>query len=341
MASSGPSQQQCFVGYSHAYNATGAMTQMNGLKGTGTAWNLAFDYPFTNALSDVYSSVTKTVNGGAPVVTESFYDAFGRRRAKRNAIGDGQEFLYDLGHQLLVDSIWKTSASSVTADEYVWLDGRPVLVVRSNLTAKGGHKTDYVDDLDTGAGNCSRPIDDGQVNCGLFHLVSNLQGFVNVAIHDGTGLVASVMLPDADGTVNQPRMMAAGTNGTAWAQRFNVPTTFSKQARFRTSWTGGLPGWGGGVDSFELGGQTVLTGGPTTELGQAWSSWSPTVTGSTDVVWSTTCANGCMSAADLFEWRTWETGAARFQTRLRFPGQYADAETDFYENWNRYYDPPT
>ena len=162
-----------------------------------------------------------------------------------------------------------------------------------------------------------------------------------MAIHDGTGLVASVMLPDADGTVNQPRMMAAGTNGTAWAQRFNVPSTFSKQARFRTSWTGGLPGWGGGVDSFQLGGQTVLTGGPATELGQAWSSWSPTVTGSTDVVWSTTCANGCMSAADLFEWRTWETGAARFQTRLRFPGQYADAETDSYENWNRYYDPPT
>jgi len=26
------------------------------------------------------------------------------------------------------------------------------------------------------------------------------------------------------------------------------------------------------------------------------------------------------------------------RTSLRFPGQYADAETDFFENWNRYYD---
>lgn len=331
---------QCFVGYGYAYNATGAMTQVNGLKGAGTAWSRSFEYPFTNALSDVYSAVTKTTGGGGPVlVMESFYDAFGRRRAKQNAVGDGQEFLYDLGHQLLVDSMWKTTASSVTADEYIWLDGRPLLVLRSNLTAKGGHKTDYVDEVDTGAGSCSRPIDDGQVNCGLFHLVSNLQGFVNVAIHDGTGLMADFMLPDADGTVNQPRMMSAGGYGTAWAQRFNVPSNFSKQARFRTSWTGGIPGWGG-VISFELGGQTVLSPGAD-EVGQAWSAWGPTVTGATDVVWSTTCWGGCMSAADLFEWRTWETGAARFQTRLRFPGQYADAETDFYENWNRYYEHTT
>lgn len=41
----------------------------------------------------------------------------------------------------------------------------------------------------------------------------------------------------------------------------------------------------------------------------------------------------------MFEWKTWETGAAQFHTRLRFPGQYHDWETEQYENWNRYYDP--
>lgn len=43
----------------------------------------------------------------------------------------------------------------------------------------------------------------------------------------------------------------------------------------------------------------------------------------------------------MLEWRVWETGAPRFNTRIRFPGQYHDAETDFYENWNRFYDPTT
>ena len=36
-----------------------------------------------------------------------------------------------------------------------------------------------------------------------------------------------------------------------------------------------------------------------------------------------------------------QTGAQPFWTPLRFPDQYADAETDLFENWNRYDDPST
>lgn len=324
---------ECFVGYYYAYNATGAMTQLTGQKpGSASPWNLSYEYPFTNALSDVYSIVRRD----GVVLRESFYDAFGRRRAKQNAVGDAQEFTYDLGHQLLIDQTYSSAVVGGTADEYIWLDGRPVVAIRSNLSATGTHSNDYVDTPDTGA-SCSRPLDDGNVQCGLFHLVSNLQGFVNLAMHDYEGKVASFQLPDADGTVNQARMNAYGGYGVAWAQRFNVPNTFSKQARFRTSWTGAIPGYAG-VNSFLLDGVPVLNPGGG-EVGLAWSSWGPATSGTNDVVWSTSCGGSCASASDMFEWRTWETGAAQFHTRLRFPGQYHDAETDLYENWNRYYEP--
>jgi RHS repeat-associated protein len=42
---------------------------------------------------------------------------------------------------------------------------------------------------------------------------------------------------------------------------------------------------------------------------------------------------------EAYEYRKYQKTASWFMTPLRFPGQYHDAETDFFENWNRYYDP--
>ena len=130
-------------------------------------------------------------------------------------------------------------------------------------------------------------------------------------------------------------------------EAFDVPSTFSKEARFRTVYTGGWPtDWGtwGGITEMRL----TAPGGAFTgitpngaELRRVTSPWSPTMTGTQNVTWSTVCSSNCASATDTLEWRVWETGAPRFNTRLRFPGQYHDAETDFYENWNRFYDPTT
>jgi len=44
---------------------------------------------------------------------------------------------------------------------------------------------------------------------------------------------------------------------------------------------------------------------------------------------------------DHYEYRRYQTGATPFFPPFRFPGQYHDTDTDFFENWNRYYDPQT
>ncbi|NOK02250.1 MULTISPECIES: RHS repeat-associated core domain-containing protein [Myxococcus] len=44
-------------------------------------------------------------------------------------------------------------------------------------------------------------------------------------------------------------------------------------------------------------------------------------------------------AVSAYEYRRLQTGAQPLWTPPRFPGQYHDAKTDLFENWNRYYDP--
>jgi RHS repeat-associated protein len=268
-----------------------------------------------------------------------YYDAFNRRRYKAHALGYGQEFYYGLDKNVLVDQAWENKKGArTTLDEYVWLDGRPVIAIRSNVDAVGVHEADAFEYQDV-QGQCSRPMDDEKVSCGAFHLVTNLQSFPVLAISNFTGRVASFMLPDADGSVNSSRMMAYGGQGIAYPFRFDLNEQFSKQARFRSSWTGANLGYAG-VQEFYLDGVPVLTPAQA-EVGQTWSAWGPVVTGGSPVTWSVACPfdQDCASASDAFEWRAWESGAEQFHTRLRFPGQYHDAETDLYENWHRYYDP--
>jgi len=231
-------------------------------------------------------------------------------------------------------------------DEYLWLDGRPVVAFRGKVNGMGVHVTEQLQSPPSMT--CNRQDEaGGDVHCGAFHLVSNQQNFVMLALSDYDGKVASFALPDADGQINRPRFVHFGGYGSGHAQTFDVPSTFSKQARFRTVYTGGwnTDYWGpwGGITEMRLTVGASSTGITPNgaELGRVVGPWSPTTGGTQNVTWSTVCSSNCASATDMLEWRVWETGAPRFNTRLRFPGQYHDAETDFFENWNRFYDPTT
>lgn len=146
---------------------------------------------------------------------------------------------------------------------------------------------------------------------------------------------------------HQTRFVHFGGWGSGVALKYDVPVNFSKKLRFRTVYTGGwLTAWAywPGVTSFrptDSGGAFAQQNVYGTELGRFWSGWSPTSGGNNTVTWTSQCSGNCASAVDMAEWRVWETGAAQFNTQLRFPGQYHDAETDLFENWNRFYDPTT
>jgi hypothetical protein len=75
------------------------------------------------------------------------------------------------------------------------------------------------------------------------------------------------------------------------------------------------------------------------EFSSDYSNCAVTSTGACDCSRSDFGFSGVAMRA--YEYRRYEgaSGARPMWTPLRFPGQYHDAETDLFENWNRYYDP--
>ena len=81
---------------------------------------------------------------------------------------------------------------------------------------------------------------------------------------------------------------------------------------------------------------TSHIGGP--HRGQVWTPWVqpsagrvqvPLVSNATGNTYTGVVMAGC-------EYQRFQTGAQPFWTPLGFPGQYHDAETNFFQNWNRF-----
>ncbi|MFY1825896.1 RHS repeat-associated core domain-containing protein, partial [Myxococcus fulvus] len=101
------------------------------------------------------------------LVFEYFYDAEGKRRLKAYPTGIHDEYFYDRNKRMLLDqgnpSPLPSSAHPV--DEYVWLDERPIALIRSKLDASWFHE---------GTADCTRLGDFSP--CGVYHLVTDYLG---------------------------------------------------------------------------------------------------------------------------------------------------------------------
>jgi hypothetical protein len=167
---------------------------------------LGFDHGATTHVTtdSVFRSVS--VNGAT---YNYFYDAFGKRRSKVYPTGAVDEFFHDTGHELLVDQGSDSLFSSVSpinpptyfvTDEYIWLDGRPVALVRGKLT------TNYVH-LSDSSSVCRRNGEDAAA-CGIYFPVTDTVG-KPVLMLDGAGRIAGTGDYQPYGHVNRVNQFAA------------------------------------------------------------------------------------------------------------------------------------
>ncbi len=343
----------------YKYDADGRATSIAGpIDSTADAgWiiPLASGPDSSGAVTTVFKSAT--VNGAQ---YNYYYDSMQRRRLKAYPTGTKDEFFYDLGHQMLVEqgNATVTSPAYYVHDDYVWLDGKPIAVVRGRLT------TAYLPEADSSTA-CAR---NGEAAaCGRYFPVSDYLGKV-VLVLDAARKVAATGEYDIYGYPN--RVAAAVETAHPYVRtsstvaQFQQPvvagTTTQMKVRFNmvdVSQGEGDVGCGTTTnDTLQLldgANSSVLAsglGGP--HAGQVQSGWVQPSTGllavKLNVAGSALLMPACGpktipsrpgAVVDSYEFRRVQSGAGPFMVPLRFPGQYHDVETDLFENWNRYYEP--
>ncbi|MCY1047444.1 hypothetical protein OV208_39465 [Corallococcus sp. bb12-1] len=275
-----------------------------------------------------------------------YYDALGRRRAKVNPFNQRDEFFHGIGNELLVDQGWNEiyQGSFRVVDDYVWLGGRPLVILRGKLDATLDER-----ESDTTA-DCRR---DGEAAaCGVYFPVTDHVG-KPVLMLNGEGLVAGAADYQPFGHVNRrattdsSAMPYPDEDGESFSG-FTQPAENSNvqvraRARFQfidlhdeddeiTVLSSGFP-W------------NVLATYSEQEMGRVVTPWFPLSADGIGVNISAGAADSSGpntstgAALEGYEYQRYQTGAQPFWTPLRFAGHYYDAETDLFENWNRYYDP--
>ncbi|MBZ4334636.1 RHS repeat-associated core domain-containing protein [Corallococcus sp. AS-1-12] len=297
-------------------------------------------------LGAVYRQISSTQLGGPDRNYEYFYDSVGRRRLKRSWDGREDEYFYS-GTQLLVD-VGQISAGPSTTDyvldEYVWLDGRPVALIKSRFA-----HSPFLRMADN-TQDCARFGIETDVPCGTYFPVTDGLG-KPVLLLDSKGRISGTGDYEPFGHVNRRTHYAGAANMIyPYMAQLYAPSGagLTTQVRARFEWVQAnkqgrimltdaegeaLPGFGSGVGEIWGG----VKGRVTT---QGWAivpsdgifyvSQGP----DTSDDWVLTI--GYLSG---FEYRRFEPNTKPVWLPLRLPGQYYDAETELFENWNRFYDP--
>jgi len=286
------------------------------------------------AVGAVYKAVT--VNG---LIYEYYYDADGRRRAKLYPTGGKDEYLYDADNSLLEDR-GLDGAGGYTLDEYIWLGGRPVALLRSKLTSAWARQADRT-------GTCTRNSVDSS-GCDVYGIVTDYLP-KPIALIDSSARLSGVADYEPFGHVN--RVTSPGDSAHHPYQSgdhrllgyFNQPpgTGLSVDVRPRFaifSAAGTTTAYLADINEASIGQVHTSSDNPTQAA--AWTAVPST--GVFRLAFKPGDGNpggldGIVSEG--YEYRRYQTGATAAWLPIRFPGQYFDGETDLFQNWNRFYDP--
>jgi RHS repeat-associated protein len=304
---------------------------------------LAFTYgqSATVATDTVFRAVS--LNG---VTLNYYYDADGRRRAKVYAGGAKDEFFYDGAKNLLVDqgNDSTTAPTYFVSDDYIWLADRPVALVRGRLSSAWARQSDSLS-------ACNRNGE--STACGVYHLVTD-HAAKPVLTLDAQLRVTDVTDHDPFGHPNHVTLHASTAHpypnnlSSTLADFTQLPgaSTLTLQSRLIFHLVDTETVAGGGLEDDTLhikdGDTSALLSSIKGKKGRLTTDWLQPSAGHVTVEFTSgPNANPTHSGAILeaYEYRRFQTGAQPFASPLRFPGQYHDAETNLFENWNRYFDP--
>ncbi|MFT3841022.1 MAG: RHS repeat-associated core domain-containing protein [Myxococcaceae bacterium] len=268
-------------------------------------------------------------------------DVFSRRVMKTYPSGYFDQYEYDLGHQMLEDRGLNTIAgtpANYVMDDYIWLGGRPIIVVRGKLTTT----LVWQDDTSTG---CGRNDDPAPPNCGFYYIVTDHLG-APVAMLDSQARLTATNDYDAFGYVNRGGLAGQATVTGTVAYKFasyKVPHLGSFTTDTRVKFAGFANSSGAAKLEVSPPLNTVIS---TLSANSTYPTWTPwgNVPGSvanpaTVDVWFAPVKGTVGAVLEAYEFRRYQSGANYFTVPLRFAGQYFDVETDHVENWNRSYDP--
>ena len=258
------------------------------------------------------------------------YDALNRRRAKTTPWSSTDEYFYDLGHQLFADrgSDILGSASEFPEDDYVWLGGRPVVIVRGKFSTSWARAAD-------GVNAC--PRNGWTYQCGTYFPVTDYLG------------KPVLMLNTSGGTAGSARYQAFGSPNGREA-RYASPHFVSGSwlaASVSEDMPPGFDGWlqvlfskvdySSAVESIGLNGQVQNLGN--TPKAHVRGNWEYRSSTGWLLDWNSTTGSGYGFDAESYNFKFKQAFHWWFWTPLGQPGQYYDEETELFENWNRYYDP--